>query len=132
MARTRLLVATLLAVSAVALVAIPASAKVATASNPKFCKAVESIGDTGNASKPTKQQAQQAIKGFKTAAKYAPGKLKGSMNTIAKYLGLVANTTSPTKLAEIYTSDDFKNYSKSITSYVKYYASTCIGSSTAP
>jgi hypothetical protein len=128
MARVRLLIAAVLAASALVVLAGPATASVAAA-NPKFCKAVETIGDTGSSSKPTSAQAKQAIKGFKNAAKYAPGKVKSALNTISKYLGLVANTTDPKKLAEIYTSGDFRDYSKSITTYVKYYSSTCIGSS---
>ena len=46
------------------------------------------------------------------------------MNNIAKYLGLVADADNAADLAKMYTSTGFKNYSKSITTYVTYYASS--------
>ena len=49
------------------------------------------------------------------------------MNNIAKYLGLVAGAHDPEDLAKIYTSSGFKNYSKSITTYVTYFAQQCTG-----
>jgi hypothetical protein len=125
MARLRFVLAALLAVSALAVIAVPASASV-PAANAKFCKAADNIG--GNTSgQPTKDQAKAALKGFKNAAKYAPAKVKTAMNNIAKYLGLVAGADNPADLAKVYTSSGFKNYAKSITSYVTYYAQQCSG-----
>ena len=49
------------------------------------------------------------------------------MNNIAKYLGLVAGAEDPEDLAKIYTSNSFRNYSKSITTYVTYFAWQCTG-----
>jgi len=125
MARLRFVLAALLAVSALAVLAVPASASV-PAANAKFCKAADNIGgDTSG--QPTKDQAKAALKGFKNAAKYAPAKVKTAMNNIAKYLGLVAGADNPSDLAKVYTSSGFKNYAKSITSYVTYYAQQCSG-----
>jgi hypothetical protein len=124
MTRLRILLAAALAVAALAVIAVPASASV-PAANAKFCKAADNIGSSSG--QPTKDQAKSALKGFKNAAKYAPAKVKAAMNNIAKYLGLVAGADNPTDLAKVYTSDGFKNYAKSITSYVTYYAQQCSG-----
>jgi hypothetical protein len=125
MARLRILLAAVLAISALAVLAVPASASVPSA-NAKFCKAADNIGDNSSG-QPTKAQAQSALKGFKNAAKYAPAKVKTAMNNIAKYLGLVAGADNPSDLAKVYTSTGFKNYAKSITSYVTYYTQECSG-----
>ena len=124
MSRLRIVLAAVFAVGVLAVVAVPASAAV-PAANTKFCKAADKIGDSSSSSKPTKSQAAKAKQGFKNAAKYAPAKVKSAINNIAKYLGLVAGTEDPTDLAKIYSSGDFKNYSKSITTYVTYYAKQC-------
>src|SRR5690348_11040113 len=112
MARARLFLAAVLAASALAVIAVPASASV-PAANTKFCKAAAKIGNTSG--KPSKSQAQAAINGFKAAAKSAPSKVKSAMNNIAKYLGLVVNADNAADLAKVYTSNDYKNYAKSIT-----------------
>jgi hypothetical protein len=117
MARARIILAAVLAVAALAVLAGPAAAS-APAANTKFCKA---------ANKPTKSQAKAAIRGFKNAAKYAPKKVRSAMSNVAKYLGLVANASNPSDLAQVYTSGDYKNYAKSITTYVTYYAQQCSG-----
>jgi hypothetical protein len=126
MSRLRIVLATVLALSALAVLAVPASASV-PAANAKFCSAANSIGDSDSSGQPTKDQAKTARKGFQNAAKYAPGKVKTAMNNIAKYLGLVAGADDPEDLAKIYTSSGFKNYSKSITTYVTYFAQECTG-----
>jgi len=124
MSRLRIVLAAVFAVGVLAVMAVPSSASV-PAANAKFCKAANNIGNN-TSSQPTKSQAAKAKQGFKNAAKYAPGKVKSAMNNIAKYLGLVADS-DPSDLAKIYTSDGFKNYSKSITTYVTYYAQQCSG-----
>jgi len=124
MSRLRIVLVAVFAVGVLAVMAVPASASV-PAANAKFCKAANNIGNN-TSSQPTKSQAAKAKQGFKNAAKYAPGKVKSAMNNIAKYLGLVADS-DPSDLAKIYTSDGFKNYSKSITTYVTYYAQQCSG-----
>jgi len=123
MSRLRIVLAAAFAVGVLAVVAVPASASV-PAANTKFCKAANKIGNN-TSSQPTKSQAAKAKQGFKDAAKYAPTKVKSALNNIAKYLGLVAGTEDPADLAKIYSSGDFKNYSKSITTYVTYYAQQC-------
>jgi hypothetical protein len=120
--------AALLAVSALAVFAVPASAAVPSA-NAKFCKAAESVGSSTNSSQPTKAQAKAEIKDFKNVAKYAPGNVKSAINNISEYLGLVAGSHNASDLAKIYTSSSFKNYSKSITTYIKYYSKQCTGTS---
>ena len=96
------------------------------AANAKFCKAAEAIGDN-TTSQPTAAQARSTVSGFKKAAKYAPRKVKTAMNNVAKYLGVIAGAEDPTDLAELYTGNGFKTYSKSITTYVTYYLQTCSG-----
>ena|SRR5437660_12830445 len=127
MSRVRILVAAVLAASALALVSAPASAAV-PAANSKFCKAANSISNSSSSGKPTKAQAAAAIKGFKNAAKYAPAKVKSAINNVAKYLGLIAGADNASDLANVYTSNGFKNYTKSITTYVQYYTANCAGS----
>jgi hypothetical protein len=127
MARLRIVLAAVVALGALAVLAVPASASV-PAANAKFCKAANTIGDN-TSGQPTKEQAKATLKGFKNAAKYAPGKVKSAMNNIAKYLGLVAGADNASDLAKVYTSTGFKNYAKSITAYVTYYAQQCTGTS---
>jgi hypothetical protein len=117
-----------LAASALAVLAGTAHGSV-PAANTKFCKAVENIGDAGNSSSnPTKADAKKALKGFKTAAKYAPGKVKTALNNIAKYLSVVVGGDT-SDLADLANSSTFKNYTKSLTTYVNYYTSNCLGTS---
>jgi hypothetical protein len=119
--------AAVLAVSALAVLAVPASASV-PAANTKFCKAAAKIGTNQSSSEqPNKEQAKAAFRGYKNAAKYAPKKVQSAMNNIAKYLNLVADADSAADLAKVYTSNGFKGYTKSITTYVTYYAQQCAG-----
>jgi hypothetical protein len=127
MSRLRIVLAAVFAVGVLAVMAVPASASV-PAANAKFCKAANNIGNN-TSSQPTKSQAAKAKQGFKNAAKYAPGKVKSAMNIIAKYLGLVAGSDDATDLAKIYTSNGFKNYTKSFTTYATYVAQECSGTS---
>jgi hypothetical protein len=129
MARGRLLVAALLAVSALAVLVAPAGAAT-PAANKKFCNAAANIGSSSDSSsQPTQSQAKSAIPGFKKAAKYAPDKVKSAMNNIAKTLGAIAKVDNPADLVKVYTSSDFKTYAKSFTTYFKYYTAQCLGSS---
>jgi hypothetical protein len=128
MSRLRIVLAALLAVSAVAVLAVPASAAL-PAANTKFCKAANSIGSDSSSSQPTKAQAKAAIKDFKQVAKHAPRKVKSAIGNITKYLGLVAGADKPSDLAKIYTGSGFKDYTKSITTYIKYYTTQCTGTS---
>jgi hypothetical protein len=123
MFRVRIVLAAVLAASVLAVLAGTAHAAV-PAANAKFCKAVANIGDSSSSSNPTKADAKAALRGFKSAAKYAPGKVKTALNNIAKYLGVVVsgNTSDLTDLA---SSDTFKNYTKSLTTYVQYYTANC-------
>lgn len=127
MSRVRILLAAVLAASILAVLAGAAHASV-PAANTKFCKAVESIGDAGNSSNPTKDDAKKALQGFKKAAKYAPGKVKTALKNISKYLSVVVSGDA-SDLADLANSSTFKNYTKSLTTYVSYYTSNCLGSS---
>ena len=128
MARLRIFLAALLAIGALAVLAGPATASVAAATNPKFCKAVAKIGNSSS-SQPTKDEAKTTLKGFKNAARYAPRKVKSALNTIAKYLGVIANANSASDLADLYSGSRFRSYTSAIGTYVKYYSTTCIGAS---
>jgi hypothetical protein len=122
----RILLAAVLAAAALAVVGGSAHASV-PAANTKFCRAVESIGDAGNNSTPTKADAKKALKGFKKAATYAPAKVKSALNNITKYLSVVVSG-DPSDLADLAKSGTFKNYTKSLTTYGSYYTSNCVGS----
>ncbi len=126
MSRLRILLAAVLAASALAVLAGSAHASV-PAANTRFCKAVASIGDTGNSSTPTREDAKKALRGFKKAAKYAPAKVKSALNNITKYLGVVVSGDT-SDIADLASSSTFKNYTKSLTTYVSYYTSNCLGS----
>ena len=123
MARVRLVIAVVLAASALAALAGPAGASV-PAANAKFCKAAAKIGSgTDTSGKPTKEQASAALKGFKNAEKYASGKVKSAMKNIAKYLQRIADAENAGDIAKIYTSSDFKGYTKSIGTFIGALAS---------
>jgi hypothetical protein len=107
-----------LAISALAVCAIPASASAPAANNAKFCNAADKIGSNSSSSQPTKKQAEAAVKDFKRAAKYASGKVKSAMNNIVDYLQRVADADGPSDLAKIYAGSQFKNYAKSIGTFV--------------
>jgi hypothetical protein len=127
MSRLRLVLAAALAVSALAVLAVPASASV-PAANAKFCKAASKIGNNAsNASGFTKAQAKKLTKQFKAAAKHAPAKVKKATNEITKVLGLIAGATDPTDLPRVYSSDSFKKYPNAVTTFFTYQASQCIG-----
>jgi hypothetical protein len=126
MSRLRILLAVVLAASALAVLGGAAHASV-PAANAKFCKAVASIGDSGNSSNPTKEDAKKALRGFKRAAKYAPGKVKSALNNITKYLSVVTSGDT-SDIADLASSSTFKNYTKSLSTYVSYYTSNCLGS----
>jgi F420-0:gamma-glutamyl ligase-like protein len=125
MARLRIVLAATLAVSALAVLAIPASASV-PATNTRFCKAAAKIGDSSsNASVLDSSRAKKVLAQFKTTAKYAPPKVKSAIGNISKLLGAIAGTTDPTDLAKVYTSSSFKNYPAAITTFFTYQASEC-------
>ena len=67
MSRLRIVLAAALAVGALAVLVVPASASV-PAANAKFCTAANSIGDSSSSGQPTKDQAKTARKGFQNAA----------------------------------------------------------------
>jgi hypothetical protein len=126
MFRARILLAAVLAVSALAVLAIPASASV-PAANTKFCKAAAKIGDTSGSPDFSPTRAKQIRSQFKAAAKYAPGKVKSAINTISGLLGTIAGTSNPADLAKVYTSSSFRKYPAAISTYVKYQAAQCSG-----
>jgi hypothetical protein len=117
----------LLAVAAMAVMAVPASASV-PAANSKFCKAAAKIGtDANNASAFNQAKAKKLQSQFQAAAKNAPPKVKAAVGNITKLLGLIAGTTDPTDLPKVYTSDAFKKYPKAVTTFFTYQATECAG-----
>jgi hypothetical protein len=128
MFRVRILLAAVLAASALAVLAVPAGASV-PAANAKFCNAASKIGsDASNASGFSKAKAQKLVSQFKKAAKYAPAKVKSAIGNITKLLGAIAGTTDASDLSKVYTSDSFKKYPAAITTFVKYQTTACAGS----
>ena len=128
MFRVRILLAAVLAASALAVLAAPANAAV-PAANAKFCKAAAKIGNTGSSSPNFTATRARKLRGqFKAAAKYSPAKVKSAINTISNLLGTIAGTSNPADLAKVYTSDSFKKYPAAISTYVTYQATQCSGS----
>ena len=127
MSRVRIVFTALLAVAAMAVMAVPASASV-PAANAKFCKAAAKIGsDANNASAFNQAKAKKLQSQFKAAAKNAPPKVKAAVGNITKLLGLIAGTTNPADLPKVYTSDAFKKYPSAVTTFFTYQATQCAG-----
>ena len=127
MSRVRIVFTALLAVAAMAVMAVPASASV-PAANSKFCKAAAKIGsDANNASAFNQAKAKKLQSQFKAAAKNAPPKVKAAVGNITKLLGLIAGTTNPADLPKVYTSDAFKKYPSAVTTFFTYQATQCAG-----
>jgi hypothetical protein len=127
MSRLRIVVAAVLAVSALAVLAVPASAAV-PAANTKFCSAAAKIGkDASNASSFNQAKAKALINQFKNAAKYAPAKVKAAVGNITNLLGLIAGTKNPADLPKVYTSSSFKKYPAAVTTFFTYQATQCSG-----
>ena len=127
MSRARIFFAALLAVSALAVFAIPASASV-PAANAKFCKAYDKIGSgSNNGSTVDPATARATYAKFRAAAKYAPKKVKKAGEQIASVLTKVSkfDPTNPSDLTKFYTSSDFKNYGKAITTFFLYATQEC-------
>jgi hypothetical protein len=122
MSRLRIVLAAVLAVSALAVLAVPATAAV-PASNAKFCAAVKKVGSQSG-SQPTKAQAKKLVSQFKAAAKSAPGNVKSAIGKITKYLDVIA-AGDITKLADLAKSKNFQDYTKAVTTYSTYVASNC-------
>jgi hypothetical protein len=126
MFRVRILLAAVLAVSALAILAVPASAAV-PAKNTKFCNASLKIGSLGSASAFTQAKAKKLVSQFKTAAKYAPAKVKSAIGKITKLVGTIAGTSNPGDLTKLYASDAYKGFPAAITTYSTYEATACTG-----
>ena len=123
MSHLRVLIAVVLAASALAVLGGSAQASVPSA-NTKFCTAAANIGKGTN---PTTRLAdvKKAAAGFKAAAKQAPAKVKAAMLKISKLLGGISGS-NPSDLAKAFSSKDFiQNYGKSIVVYAKYYGANC-------
>src|SRR4051794_11460313 len=123
MARLRIVLAALVAVSALAVLAVPASASTAAASSKKFCTAVRKIGNT-NGSQPTKTQAKRLVNQFKNAAKSAPAKVKSAIGQITKYLAVISSG-DVSDLQDLAQSGNYQGYAKAITTYSTYVATNC-------
>jgi hypothetical protein len=123
MARLRIVLAAALAVSVLAVLAIPASASTPAASSSKFCKAVGKIGSTSG-SQPSKTKAKTLVKQFKTAAKSAPPKVKSAIGKITNYLDVIAGGDA-SDLADLARSGNYQGYAQAITTYSTYVATNC-------
>ena len=126
MSRVRLLLAALLAASALAALAAPATASVPSA-NAKFCAAAEKIGDNTSASALSSGKANKLVSQFKNAAKYAPAKVKSAIAKITSLLGAIGGTRDPRDLAKVYTSSAFRKYPAAITTFAAYQSDQCSG-----
>jgi hypothetical protein len=100
MVRVRIVLAALLAVSALAVLAVPASGSAPAANKAKFCKAIKNIPDdlkdsTGNALSLGKKTLQTYASGLRAAGKQAPANVKKAANNLASfYSGLASGDAS--------------------------------------
>jgi hypothetical protein len=117
-----MILAALVAVSALGVLAVPASASVRGANTAKFCKAVAKIGDQG--AQPTPAKAKTLITQFKNAAKQAPSKVKSAIGKITKYLDVLAGGDI-SDLKDLATSGTYQGYAGAITTYTTYVATNC-------
>jgi hypothetical protein len=126
MVRLRMVLAAALAVSAVAVLVVPASASV-PAANTKFCSAYQKIGQGTDDNLSTPQAARRTLAKFKAAAKYAPAKIKKASNTIVSVLSKFArfNATNANDVSNFFKTSDFKNYGKAISTYIVYASQQC-------
>jgi hypothetical protein len=116
MRRLWIIMAAVLAFGGLALVAPSAGA--ASTPSPKFCAAAAKISQSNSSDL---KKFSGLASAFKTAGKNAPPKVKSAANKIASVLGKVKGlVTNPTDLAKFYTTSDFKNYGKSITTFFLY------------
>jgi hypothetical protein len=121
MRRLWIIMAAVLAFGGLALIAPSAGA--ASTPSAKFCAAASKIGD-GSSSQPTPAQAKRIYKQFVNAGKYAPGNVKkaaAKIGSVLKALGSV-NGKDPASLAKFYTSANFKDYGKAVTTFFTYAA----------
>jgi hypothetical protein len=127
MARLRFLLAAVLAAAALAVIAVPASASVPTASTSKFCADVRGLTSKFNAAKaqsgtsPTK--AFGAIESqLRKAAKDAPTRVKSATSKLAGIYGSIASgdTEALSKLTDT-------NFTKAITTFSTYVGLNCSG-----
>jgi SMC interacting uncharacterized protein involved in chromosome segregation len=96
------------------------AAGAASKPSPQFCQAVTQIGDVQSGDTPTGDQARATAKGFKSAAKYAPRKVKSAMNTIGNYINQFADVKSVKDVTSL-DPGKLKGYSQAIQTYIKYY-----------
>jgi len=122
MFRVRILLAAVLAASALAVLAGPADA--ADKPSAKFCAAAAKIGSNSNGNSPTPQQAAKTYKQFKAAGKFAPAKVKAAANQIGSLLQKIAQIkpSNAGDLADLYTSSDFKKYPRAVTTFFLFQA----------
>ena len=131
MRRLWILMATVLAFGGIALLAPAAEASVGRAAtpSPKFCAAATKIG-TGSGSSDSPTAIAKYANQFKEAGKSAPKNVKNAANTIQKVLSQVKNIAkNPTDLAKFYTTNDFKNYGKAVSTFFLY-AENCSATTT--
>jgi hypothetical protein len=126
MARARLLLAALLAASALVVLAGPATASAPSANSQKFCKSISSIqNDLKSSSTDATSLGKNTLKkfatGIKNAAKQAPPKVQKAANSLASFYNGLANQDA-SAIAKA------KNLSGSITTFFTYVDSNCGGS----
>jgi hypothetical protein len=127
MSRLRLLFVALLALTAMAILAVPASASAPTASSSKFCADVKGLTAKFNAA--NAQSGTSPTKAFgaiesqlKKAAKDAPAQVKSATSKLAGIYGSIASgdTAALAKLTDT-------KFTKSITTFSTYVGQNCSG-----
>jgi hypothetical protein len=124
----RFFIVAALVASAFSLLAPAVGATVPAASNPKFCKAVESISATDPTKSSNASAARQLAKATRNAAKLAPTKVRNALNAMADYYTAVADAgNDPGKLAGV--AKLVEKYTRAFATYTSYYIKTCTSGS---
>jgi cytochrome c556 len=123
MFRVRILLAAVLAASALAVLAVPASASVPAKSSSAFCKPINGISDKlEKAGTDTSRFKANTFKKFAAALRssgsHAPAKVKKAANTLASFYGALGSGDA-SGLANA------RNVSGAIGTYFGYVASHC-------
>jgi hypothetical protein len=123
MSRVRILAVAMLAVSTLAVLAVPANASVHTASSSSFCKPITGISDKlKNAGTDTSKFNANTFKQFASAlrssAAHAPAKVKKAGQTLASFYAALGG-------GDVSGLKNTKNVSGAITTYFGYVATHC-------
>ena len=119
MRRVAVMVMAVLVVGSIS-AALPAGASV-SAKNKKFCAAVADFGEQIGDPTSDRAEAERVAKAFRKASKYAPRKVKKSMQKVASLYGKIADGDSA---VEVFATGG-TGFVQAAAKFGTYYASQC-------